>query len=81
MFLVFDLLACYVHKVHENSNYHCVSHYFKLDAQQTTFDEVTEKRFAMTINDAGQRSRVDIVFDSYRAQSIKNLERSNEGGG
>ena len=47
---------------------------------QTTFGSVANTLFNMALNEGGpQSTRIDLVFDTYREISIKNLERSVRG--
>ena len=49
-------------------------------SSQTTFGSVVSTFFTMAWNEGGpQRTRIDIVFDTYREISIKNVERGIRG--
>ncbi|KAK3741562.1 hypothetical protein QZH41_002944 [Actinostola sp. cb2023] len=49
-------------------------------SNQTTFGTVASALLSMALNEGGpQSSRIDIVFDTYREISIKNVERSIRG--
>ena len=49
-------------------------------SSQTTFGSVANTFFTMVLNEGGpQSTRIDIVFDTYREISIKNVERVIRG--
>ena len=49
-------------------------------SSQTTCGSVASIIFAMALNEGGlQSTRIDIVFDTYREVSIKNVERGIRG--
>ncbi|KAL8595212.1 hypothetical protein ACOMHN_043365 [Nucella lapillus] len=49
----------------------------KLDGQQPTFEEVADRILSMTVSEAANSDRLDIVFDTYKKLSIKYNERTN----
>ena len=46
---------------------------------QTTFGGVSTALFSMALHEGSQSRRIDIIFDTYRENSIKNTERSLRG--
>lgn len=49
-------------------------------SSQTTFASVASTFFTMAVNEGGKQStRIDIVFDTYREISIKNVDRGIRG--
>ena len=49
-------------------------------SSQTSFGSVVSTFFAVALNEGGpQSTRIDIVFDTYREISIKNVERGIRG--
>jgi hypothetical protein len=53
----------------------------KLKGDQTTFGEVAQDLFSMILKEGTQSQRIDVVFDRYQEQSIKNIERQLRGSG
>lgn len=47
----------------------------RLKGDQNTFAAVAETLLSMVLNEGVSSSRIDVVFDDYREQSIKNAER------
>ena len=48
-------------------------------SNQTTFGSVANAILSMALHEGSQSSRIDVVFDTYRENSIKNAERSLRG--
>ena len=55
----------------------------RLKGDQKTFAEIAESLFSMALNEGTSSDRIDVAFDDYRDDSIKNAERKNrwEGSG
>lgn len=53
----------------------------KLNGNDKTFSELAELALLYLLNESSTASRIDVVFDSYRAVSIKDLERSKRSKG
>ena len=51
----------------------------KLKGNQKTFEELANNALAYNIIEGGRSKRIDVVFDVYREDSIKNPERANRG--
>ena len=51
----------------------------KLKGNQKTFEELAHSALAYIIIEGGRSKRIDVVFDVYRKDSIKNPERANRG--
>jgi hypothetical protein len=51
----------------------------KLKGDQTTFGEVAKDLFSMILKEGSGSQRIDVVFDRYQEQSIKNNERQLRG--
>ena len=48
-------------------------------SNQTTFGSVASSLMAMVLHEGSESSRIDVVFDTYMENSIKNTERSMRG--
>ena len=53
----------------------------RLKGDQKTFAAVAETLLDRVLNEGGSSDRIDVVFDDYREESIKNAERENRGEG
>ena len=53
----------------------------RLKSDQKTFAAVAETLLGRVLNEGGSSDRIDVVFDDYREESIKNAERENRGEG
>ena len=53
----------------------------RLKGDQKTFAAVAEALLGRVLNEGGTSDRIDVVFDDYREESIKNAERINRGEG
>ena len=53
----------------------------RLKGDKKTFAEIAESLFSMALNEGTSSDRIDIVFDDYRDDPIKNAERENRGEG
>lgn len=53
----------------------------RLKGDQKTFAAVAETLLGRVLNEGGTSDRIDVVFDDYREESIKNAERVNRGEG
>ena len=51
----------------------------KLNASNKTFEQVAELAFSHLTHEGSQSKRIDVVFDVYRRNSIKQAERVNRG--
>ena len=51
----------------------------KVHGEQLTFDELSDRILKQILTDGRGSERIDVVFDMYRDQSIKNAERINRG--
>jgi hypothetical protein len=51
----------------------------KLNAYHMCFSEVSRTILGMALSEGASCARIDIVFDVYRSESIKNAERANRG--
>lgn len=52
-----------------------------LKGDKKTFAAVAETLLCRVLNEGGTSDRIDVVFDDYREESIKNAERENRGDG
>ena len=50
----------------------------RLKGDQKTFAAVAETLLGRVLNEGGSSDRIDVVFDDYREESIKNAERENK---
>ena len=53
----------------------------RLKGDQKTFAAVAKTLLCRVLNEGGSSDRIDVVFDDYREESIKNAERENRGEG
>ena len=53
----------------------------KIKGDQDTFDDVAESLMSMILNEGNMSERIDVVFDVYRDESTKNVEREKRGSG
>ena len=53
----------------------------KLDGNQKTFGDIAKTVLKIVIREGDKCDRVDVVFDVYREDSIKDAERVNRGSG
>ena len=53
----------------------------RLKSDQKTFAAVAETLLGRVLNEGGSSDRIDVFFDDYREESIKNAERENRGEG
>jgi len=53
----------------------------RLKDDQKSFAAIAETLLCMVLNEGATSDRVDVVFDDYRDESIKNAERENRGEG
>lgn len=51
----------------------------KLKGDHKTFAEIADTIMSMTLNEGHDSERIDVVFDVYREESIKNAEREKRG--
>ena len=51
----------------------------RIKGDQATFGDVAATVFSMALNEGRQSNRIDVVFDTYQENSIKNSERSLRG--
>lgn len=51
----------------------------RVKGDQATFGDIATTVLSMALNEGGQSNRVDVVFDTYRENSIKNSERLLRG--
>ena len=51
----------------------------KLKGDQKTFAEIADTIMYMTLNEGHHSERIDVVFDVYKEESIKNAEREKRG--
>ena len=51
----------------------------KVGSIKTTFGSVASSLMSMILLEGSQSKRIDVVFDTYRENSIKNIERSIRG--
>ena len=51
----------------------------KIRGDQNTFAEVAESLMYMVLNEGTDSQRIDVVFDVYRDNSIKNPETEKRG--
>lgn len=51
----------------------------RLKGEHKTFAQVAESLFSMVFHEGADSKRIDVVFDVYKKESIKNLERQNRG--
>ncbi|XP_035674790.1 uncharacterized protein LOC118414705 [Branchiostoma floridae] len=51
----------------------------RLKADQKTFSEVADSLLDMILHEGSHSSRIDVVFDVYRQESIKSAERERRG--
>ena len=52
-----------------------------LKGDQKTFAAVAETVLHKVLNEGGTSDRIDVIFDDYREESIKNAEQENRGEG
>ncbi len=52
----------------------------RVKADQVTFGDVANTVLSMALSQGSNSKRIDVVFDTYRENSIKNSERSARGG-
>ena len=52
----------------------------RIKGDKATFGDVAATVFSMALNEGRQSNRIDVVFDTYQENSIKNSERSLRGG-
>ena len=52
-----------------------------LKGDQKTFAAVPETVLRKVLNEGGTSDRVDVIFDDYREESVKNAEQENRGEG
>ena len=52
-----------------------------MKGDQKTFAAVAETLLGRVLNEGGSSDMIDVVFDDYREESIKNAERENRGEG
>ena len=53
----------------------------RLKGGQKTFAEIAESLLSMALNEGTSSDRIDVIFDDYRDDSIKSVERENRGEG
>ncbi len=51
----------------------------RVKADQATFGDIASSILLMALREGSQGRRIDIVFDTYQENSIKNSERSVRG--
>ena len=51
----------------------------RVKSNQATFGDIATTVFSMALNEGGKSNRIDIVFDMYHENSIKNSERLLRG--
>lgn len=51
----------------------------KVGRYQTTFGSIATAILSMALHEGSKTSRIDVVFDTYKKNSIKNAERSLRG--
>ena len=51
----------------------------RIKGDQATFGDVASSVFLMALREGSQSNRIDVVFDTYKKNSIKNSERSVRG--
>ena len=51
----------------------------KLKGNDQTFSQLAESELTHLLHEGVRSHRIDVVFDTYREDSIKNAERSNRG--
>ena len=51
----------------------------RVKGDQATFGDIAATVLSMALNEGGKSNRIDVVFDTYRENSIKNSERSLRG--
>lgn len=52
----------------------------RVKGDQVTFGDVANTVLSMALREGADSDRIDVVFDTYRENSIKNSERSLRGG-
>ncbi len=52
----------------------------KVKGDQATFGDVASTVLSIALSEGRQSSRIDVVFDTYKDNSIKNRERTVRGG-
>ena len=52
----------------------------RVKGDQATFGDVATTVLSMALKEGSQSNRIDVVFDKYQENSIKNSERSVRGG-
>ena len=59
----------------------CMALVQRLKGGQKTFAEIAESLLSMALNEGTSSDRIDVIFDDYRDDSIKSVERENRGEG
>ena len=52
----------------------------RVKGDQATFGDIATTILSVALSEGRQSNRIDVVFDTYRQNSIKNSERSARGG-